>query len=430
MITDYRPWVTAVGNDDTNAYSFPFKITKLSEIVVVQIDVSVDPPTIDFVERGDVGLNVQSVDFDSVLGGGTITFTSNLPAGKRIYIKIANDEPTQPSRFRDQQDFKLKSIEDALDFIVNQATRLSDKAERSMRFADPFTHVESVVNLEIQTFPVAYGMPIMSSDAIQLEMKPILLILEEQGVLQLITDAQTTADQANTRLDALEPRVATAETDIDNLEGQISQIETDVQGALNAAQQAAVDAAAAQVSAGNAEDAADAAAASAAAAVGASVSNRIQVIPYAPAFMGALLEEEYDQEVYKFDIGNRVKAPAKMSAYFIPGAPIKLGFTGYSPTADSTSKYNVRVKATLVKDGEEVTSTVNEFTIDAETTVGAVVSAAKAFSFIISADGTINLVAVAANDLIILEITRIDASGNEDMNLLRLYKQTFELSFA
>lgn len=224
MITDYRPWVTAVGNDDTNVYSFPFKITKLSEIVVVQIDVSVDPPTIDFVERGDVGLNVQSVDFDSVLGGGTITFTSNLPAGKRIYIKIANDEPTQPSRFRDQQDFKLKSIEDALDFIVNQATRLSDKAERSMRFADPFTHVESVVNLEIQTFPVAYGMPIMSSDAIQLEMKPILLILEEQGVLQLIQDAQDDADNANARLDILEPIVAGFEGDIDELQTDVSDL--------------------------------------------------------------------------------------------------------------------------------------------------------------------------------------------------------------
>ena len=66
MITDYRPWVTAVGNNDTNVYSFPFKITDASQIVVVQLDISVSPPTIDFVERGDVGLNVQDVTFDSV----------------------------------------------------------------------------------------------------------------------------------------------------------------------------------------------------------------------------------------------------------------------------------------------------------------------------------------------------------------------------
>ena len=194
MITDYRPWVTAVGNNDTNVYSFPFKITKLSEIVVVQLDTSVLPPTIDFVERGDVGLNVQSVDFDSVLGGGTVTFASNLAAGKRIYIKIANDEPTQPSRFRDQQDFKLRSIEDALDFIVNQVTRLNDKAERSMRFSDPFTHVESVVNLEIQDFPVASGIPIMSSDALQLEMKSIDTILEDQGILATLATVQDAID--------------------------------------------------------------------------------------------------------------------------------------------------------------------------------------------------------------------------------------------
>lgn len=202
MITDYRPWVTAVGNNDTNVYSFPFKITDASQIVVVQLDISVSPPTIDFVERGDVGLNVQDVTFDSVLGGGSITFSSNLPAGKRIYIKAANDSPTQPSRFRDQQDFNLKSIESALDFIVTQTTRLSDKAERSMRFADPFTHVESTVNLEIQDFPMAHGMPVMSSDALQLQMKPVLTVLEEQGVLDLIQTAQDAADTAQATIDA------------------------------------------------------------------------------------------------------------------------------------------------------------------------------------------------------------------------------------
>lgn len=395
MITDFRKWVTALGNNDTNEYSFPFRITSAAQIVVVQLDVSGDPTTIDWIERGNVGLNIQSVDFDSVLGGGTITFADNLPAGKRIYIKVANDAPTQPTRFRDDQDFKLRSIENALDFIVDQVTRLYDKTQRSIRFADHFSHVESTVNLEMQEFPMAYGMPIMDTEALQLEMKPFLQILEEQGILQRLINAEDGATQA------------------------------------------AADAAAAALSAANAEIAAEAAevsaaeaAASAAAAIGASVSNRIQFPLYAPMENGALVEEEYEQEVCKLDINNRVTAFAKMSQYFIPGRPIVLGFCSYSPTFDVTSKYKLQVTVTLVKNGQEVSTVVNQVIINNETTVTAVASALKVHNLTLSADGTINAVAVDPNDGLKLEIKRIDASANEDVSLTRILKQTAELSFA
>lgn len=374
MITDFRKWVTYLGNNDTPTYTFPFKIKSVKEIVVVQLDTNVEPPTVDFVERGDVQINIQSITFDPVLGGGSITFPANLPAGKRIYIKVANDAPTQPTRLREQEDFKLIDIENALDYVVYEVTRLFDKTQRSIRFADPFTHVESTVNLEIQDFPKAFGMPIMDNQGIQMRMLTILQILAESG----------TQAQINTAL---------------------------------------VDSAAAKA-------AAVAAAASAAAAVSASLSNRVQVVPYAPAFMGALLEEEFEQEVFKFDIGNRVMAFAKMSQYFIAGRPIKVGFNGYTPTNNLTSKYKLQVKVTLVKNGVEVTNTVNQVTLSQETTVTAVASALKVFSFDISTDGKINGVDVAPNDALNIEIKRIDASANEDVALLRLLKQTFELSFA
>lgn len=430
MITDFRKWVTYLGNNDTPTYTFPFAIKSSSEIVVVQLDTNVEPPTIDFVERGDVQINIQSIEFDSILGGGTITFPENLAAGKRIYIKVANDEPTQPSMFREQTDFKLRNFENALDYIVNQVTRLADKSQRSLKFADPFTHVESTVNLEMQEFPMAFGMPIMNNQALQLEMKPILQILTEQGVIQLITDAQADADAANARLDLLEPRVTQAEANIVTLQGQVTTIGNQAAAAAASALAAQNSAAAAQTSANNAAISAAAAAASAAAAVGASVSNRIQVIPYAPVGDGFIVDEEFDQEVFKGDVNNRLKAFAKMSQYFIAGRPIKLGFNGYTPTFDLTSKYKVQVKVTLVKNGVEVTNTVNQVTLSQETTVTAVASALKVFSFDISTDGKINGVDVAPNDALNIEIKRIDASANEDVALLRLLKQTFELSFA
>jgi len=371
-------------NGVTVTFAIPFAWLLTSQIKVYVIEIATGIRT----------LQVLTTDY---------TYTPNPTAPTSIVMNIAptadftlevarETSLTQLMDYINNGEFLAEDHEAALDKIVMMVQELSETQASAILL----NAIDIVAGFE-QTLPAATSLGIMraNADTDAFEFLTIEDILIEAGVI-----------------------------------AQIEQAVADAAASATSAAAAQVSAAAAQVSAENAEDAADAAAASAAAAVGASVSNRIQVIPYAPTFMGALLEEEYDQEVYKFDIGNRVKAPAKMSAYFIPGAPIKLGFTGYSPTANSTSKYNVRVKATLVKDGEEVTSTVNEFTIDAETTVGAVVSAAKAFSFIISADGTINLVAVAANDLIILEITRIDASGNEDMNLLRLYKQTFELSFA
>ena len=144
MSVTFRTFTTALGNDDTNEYSFPFKISDASELVIVQIDVSVEPPVVDFIERGDVGLNVQNVEFDSVLGGGTVTFAENLPAGKRIYIKVANDAPTQPSKFREQKDFNLRSFENALDFAVEQVIRLTDKSERSIKSRNHFNTQSSM----------------------------------------------------------------------------------------------------------------------------------------------------------------------------------------------------------------------------------------------------------------------------------------------
>lgn len=226
MITDFRTWTSYLGNDDSAEYSFDFKITDPKQIVVVCLDVSSDPTTIDWIERGDVGLNIQEVEYDSVLGGGSVIFADNLAAGKRIYIKLADDAPTQPTQFREQQDFKLRSIENALDFIVNQMTRQTDKSQRSLKFADHYSHVEETVNLEMPEFPMAHGMPIMDSEGSQLNMKAILTILDEQGVLQLIQDAQDGADSANARLDLLEPRVDTLETTVGGFAGDISALES------------------------------------------------------------------------------------------------------------------------------------------------------------------------------------------------------------
>lgn len=119
-----------------------------------------------------------------------------------------------------------------------------------------------------------------------------------------------------------------------------------------------------------------------------------------------------------------------MSQYFIAGRPINLGFCGYSPTFDLTSRYNLEITATLIQNGQEVTSTTNQVTLSAETMVTSVASALNVFGFEVTPDGLINGVDVGPNDAIKFEIKRTTASMDEDVELTRLLKDTFELSFA
>lgn len=236
--------------------------------------------------------------------------------------------------------------------------------------------------------------------------------------------------RANAAQDAMEFKTI---EEIMNEAGFSAQI---AQAAADAAQ-AAADAAAALVSANNAEASAaaaeadaQAAADSAAAAIGASVSNRIQVTPYAPSFMGAIVEEEYGQEVFKFGLENKILMFVKMSQYMIAGRPIKLGFSGYSPTADNTSKHRFQITFTLIREGLPVTDTTYQDSIIAETNLINIVDNFTSFNLQLTSDGTIVGEDVQPEDAISIEIKRVDASSDEDPELVRLHKQTFELSFA
>src|SRR5690606_25503513 len=86
--------------------------------------------------RGDDSVYLDSVEFDSVEGGGTVTLAANLASGRLLKLILAPDEPTQPSRFRGLSSFTLKLIEMALDRLGGAIQRLAYIGARSLKIHD------------------------------------------------------------------------------------------------------------------------------------------------------------------------------------------------------------------------------------------------------------------------------------------------------
>lgn len=149
-VTSFKKWEAYLGQGNQKAYSFSFKIRSVEDIVIVCMDVTdLLNPVVKWIERGDTLVNVSSVTFDALLGGGTVTLNSNLPTDYRLYIKIADDNPTQEFMFRDQQDFNVRQFENALDQLVMSIQRLVEKSDRSLKFNEAFSEYFATINTEL-----------------------------------------------------------------------------------------------------------------------------------------------------------------------------------------------------------------------------------------------------------------------------------------
>ena len=121
------------GNQDT--YSFNFKIINKEQLLVVHAD---ENDTVIFAARGDDTVNIPSVVFDE--DGGTITLAADLPIGHKLVILFADDEPLQPQKFANSQNFKLKQLENALDRLTGPLQKLFYRTgERMVRISDEYT---------------------------------------------------------------------------------------------------------------------------------------------------------------------------------------------------------------------------------------------------------------------------------------------------
>lgn len=142
MRPDYAPRAEYVGLGNKSDYTFDFKITDLSQLLVVHTDVTNE---ILHSVRGDDITFLSSVVYDVLAGGGTVNLLANLPANENLFLILADDEPTQDDAYNNKSDFTLKRFENSLDRLAGQIQSLAYKAGRSLRISE--THFD----LELDT---------------------------------------------------------------------------------------------------------------------------------------------------------------------------------------------------------------------------------------------------------------------------------------
>lgn len=129
----FAPKQVYTGNGSLDAYTFDFKITAKTQLLVVVVDA--DDLEVQRV-RGDDVVFLTDVTFDSTLGGGEVTLAANLTSGHRMALLLADDQPAQAFEFSNKTSFSLKRIENALDVVVGAVQRLAFRARQAFRIHD------------------------------------------------------------------------------------------------------------------------------------------------------------------------------------------------------------------------------------------------------------------------------------------------------
>lgn len=135
MIEGFNVKDVALGTGDTAAYTFDFKIYKTSHLLIYMLDDQgevVDGYPI----RGDDTEFLSGVTFDSIRGGGTVTFLADVPNEYSLIFLLAPDQPDQPTTFGDQTIFSLVTLGGALDYLGSLIQRVAYLAQRSIKLHD------------------------------------------------------------------------------------------------------------------------------------------------------------------------------------------------------------------------------------------------------------------------------------------------------
>ncbi len=142
---------------------------------------------------------------------------------------------------------------------------------------------------------------------------------------------------------------------------------------------------------------------------------------------------EYDEKVWLFTTGEAQKLIlwCKVPSSYNAGTQIKMNIGLYSPSAADTFKF--QTVATLVqKNSTAVDSTTNQATdVGPGDFTNTVAKQFRTGQFLLTnSTGQINSVAVAAGDLIKVELSRVTPSGTDDTADLRMVPSATEVLFA
>lgn len=134
MIPSYNVVENYTGTGLLDTYSFEFKISDLSELLILILDD--DGEEVSRVRGDDDTGIVASATFDAANGGGEVVFTDPIGDDYTLLFFLAPDEPTQDYEFSDKFSFNLKDFERALDRLEGPIQRAIFLSNRSVRLND------------------------------------------------------------------------------------------------------------------------------------------------------------------------------------------------------------------------------------------------------------------------------------------------------
>lgn len=133
---------------------------------------------------------------------------------------------------------------------------------------------------------------------------------------------------------------------------------------------------------------------------------------------------------FTYELGQTLTAYLKVPSSYKAGKPISIRGSFYLTSVSNNFKFEL--KATLIKDGvTALNSTANQNTDSIEVAVPATSTAPLGLIFNISTDGKINSVDIGIDDIIILELKRIDTGfvGTPTTGLIKFLPQTTEVTY-
>ena len=129
----YAPKEEYTGTGSLDTYTFDFKITAKSQLLIVEVnDSGVETQRV----RGTDVTYLTSVTFDAVDGGGTVILAANLTNNYKLVLLLADDAPVQSYEFKNKTSFTLRRFEDALDETAGATQRLTYRGKQAFRIHD------------------------------------------------------------------------------------------------------------------------------------------------------------------------------------------------------------------------------------------------------------------------------------------------------
>ena len=150
----YNPRDNYLGDGVTDTYSFDFKITDESQLLIKVYDADYE---VVFSVDGNDTTYLSSIEFDPIRGGGQIVLADPLTSGYHLAL-ILEPAFTQPDRYRNAGDFSLDQLEQSLDVQNGQTQKLKYLIDRALKLADGvFTDFDTDIT------PIANAVPIVNA---------------------------------------------------------------------------------------------------------------------------------------------------------------------------------------------------------------------------------------------------------------------------